>query len=353
MDHCAVMRNPFSTAVATARIPDGAVPLSASCRYSSSGSISSFDGSVVLLLYPGYCGGMVYRTATQTGQTTGYQVEVNFNVPARRITQTSILNDTAEEELLCNVSAPNQYRVVSEGLRMALINNSLDNDGWFEAVRFSSSENLEDFVIRGTSSNNAGDVVSIVPDAGRYENKFLEADPISNVRQFPDWSMNPSYISGKLRDIHKHTFMLHRLDSNEFRDIPNLSRFLTGNAGGTAYPIDNCLEGNWFVDKNVDCIAIRCRANVPSNGGSLQLHYHLVQHAEELYDPSSDLHRFMTKPPVSRRLTEATQTAIKRDIKPSVIRAPTAAVGISNTPYTRRRRVRRRFTRRKRTYRRR
>lgn len=351
--HCAVVRNPFSTAVTHAKLPDGAVSMSSSCRYSMSYDISDQSGFVDILLLPGFSAPIITRQAkavTGTPNTYGLRdVSIRgYTVPSRH---TAITLNTAGTLATVehNKSVPNQYRVVSQGLRISMINNSQDNDGWFEAIRINPSYTPSDFGITEEGTATSG---KIYPIPAVFENALLGIEGVSassSDNNRVDLSMNPSYIAGKLRDIHKHTFFLHRQENNDFIELPRISTLpITAVAAGPA-DSPTALNGTaayknitpsqttdcWWVDNHMDAILIRCRAQPITSGGStpgVRLHMHLVQHVEECYDEASDIFRFQTICPQNKRLLEATLEAMKRDIKPSIIRSPTMPVG--NTTYS-------------------
>lgn len=354
--HCAVVRNPFSTAVTHAKLPDGAVSMSSSCRYSMSYDISDQSGYVDILLLPGFNAPIVTRQAVGNSSTTAPRYELRtvsprgYTVPSRH---TTITYDSDSDPKLATIvhsaSTPNQYRVVSQGLRISMINNSQDNDGWFEAIRINPSYSTTDFGIIDPTTANIG---KIYPIPAVFENGICGIDGVSGTssdNNRVDLSMNPSYIAGKLRDIHKHTFFLHRNENNDFIEIPQRSTLpvarraqipTTGaDATNATRAYDQILASQttdcWWLDNHMDAILIRCRAQPATSVATapgLRLHLHVVQHVEECYDEASDIFRFQTICPQNKRLLEATLAAMKRDIKPSVIRSPTLPV--SSTSYS-------------------
>lgn len=102
--HCAVVRNPFSTAVTHAKLPDGAVSMSSSCRYSMSYDISDQSGYVDILLVPGFNAPIVTRQAAGSGQTTAplYALRTvstrGYNVPSRHTTIVFVLSNSIDRK---------------------------------------------------------------------------------------------------------------------------------------------------------------------------------------------------------------------------------------------------------------
>lgn len=345
--HCAVIRNPFSTAVAHAKIPDGSVALSTTCRYSISDTIVDSNGSLNILLSAGFYSGLTAQFSTGTSTVVENQQTFGYAVPSRSVTKTG---DVVAQGL----GVPNQYRVVSQGLRLSLINNSQDNDGWFEAIRVSPSNSYTDWGFSSAGSQTVPNPIVIAPAINRYEGNGAAN---SNIFTESNWAMNPTYIAGKARDLHKHNFVLHRQENNDFIEIPQectlLSVAATSEstiltvANGATIPFS---RGNnispWWVDKQMDSILIRIKSNVTgSNAGSIVFHAHMVQHVEECYDERSDLFRFMTKCPTNLSLYNATMAAMKSDVKPSFIRSPTMAVASPSYSSYKKKRVSKRIRR--------
>lgn len=347
--HCAVIRNPFSTAVANAKIPDGSVALSTSCRYSVSTTVSDVDGTIDLLLTGGLYSGLTVLTTPVASNNK----QNNFTFGTNSRTWTHV-RSAQENQITQGQGVPNQYRIVSQGLRISLINNSQDNDGWFEAIRCTPSNSYSDWGIAESVASPA-EPATIAPVLNRYEGNGLADSSLFDTTQ-TNWAMNPSYIAGKARDLSKHNFILHRQENNNFIEIPTVSTLTTEDpkAGIATSPRPFAATNDmtpWWVDKQMDSILIRIRANAATGGtnGNIVLHLHMVQHVEECYDERSDVFRFMSKSPVNLSLLNATMIAMKRDQKPSIIRSPTMAVASpSYSSYKKKRTTKRKVGRRKR-----
>lgn len=345
--HCAVIRNPFSTAVANAKIPDGSVALSTSCRYSVSTTVSDVDGSIDLLLTGGLYSGLTVLTSPAA--STNKQNNFTFGTNSRVFTNT---RSGEVNTITQSAGMPNQYRVVSQGLRISLINNSQDNDGWFEAIRCTPSNSNSDWGLVEAQGTPA-EPLTIAPVLNRYEGSGSVDSSLFNITQ-TNWAMNPSYIAGKARDLSKHNFILHRQENNNFIEIPQVCDLVTEApvASPTFSPRPFTAANDmspWWVDKQMDSILIRIRANAAgTTNGNIVLHLHMVQHVEECYDERSDVFRFMSKCPANLSLLNATMIAMKRDMKPSIIRSPTMAVASPTySSYKKKRVTRRKVTRRK------
>lgn len=334
-NHLAVVRNPFSTAVANCKLPDGATSLSTACRYSHSKHISSANGTIFIICTPNItCPISTFEGPIGTEGATIIE-HFNYSVDSRQMS-------LGAAGTSFSTSFPQQYRVTSQGLRLSLINNSSDNDGWFEAVRVNPSYDASDYVAVQTGTT-AG--TSRFHQIGQMENEMLL--PLAASTPLVDWSMHPSYIAGRLRDIAKHTFMLHREDESTYIDVSEAT-IVAATAEGAGIP-KSYTGTPWWVDTRMDTILIRLRANaVDTSTGSTQLsvHFHSVQHVEECYTPTSTFARFQTVCPLAKTALMATLGAMRRDMKPSMLRVATAPVTTRKRSGARTRRYYRRRTKR-------
>jgi len=336
--NCAVMRNPFSTAVATARIPDGSASLSSASRLSTSQRYTSTSETVTIALFPGFSTHLAVSGAGVGPGGTNLSsnfVAPSMNISSRFVTAAGTGNDLT---IVQNVNAPQKYRIAAQGMRISLIENTENNDGWFEAIRIPSAYDAKDFCTIPADGSNK--LISLMESNEVFGgNLGLYNGTLKN------WAMNPTYITGKLRDINRHTFMLHRENDHDFVDLGEQNSMIGSPTTG-AYAEERFVRsaGNktWWVDPNLDTVLVRCFSSTAGSATGQNLHIHTVQHVEEQFEPDSELARYMTKPPSNPALTTAVMNLIRRGIKPSIVRAPTGAVSVkfNNTPRTVRRRTR-------------
>jgi len=267
----AVMRNAFSTATASAKIPDGSVSHSITERAATASAVLSPAGRVTFILAPSLTTHIQYSTDSPPPNSTAV-----LNV-------TSVPNDnhtvaTDGDASVAGKGNIDQWRMVSAGLRLACINGSDTLNGWFEAIRVTSSYTVE------------ADTTGI-----------LEAGFESNILNSPNWANHPSYVTGRLRDIGKHTFYCQPTERYQFSKT-----------------------GACF-DKNYDIVLVRCYS-LASDQAAQQtgLHYHVIHNYELCYDANSSLSRFQTGCPVFLKGVEGTRRAMTKDVKASMIRAASA-----------------------------
>lgn len=257
----AVMRNAFSTATASAKIPDGVVSHSISERSATAGSLTSPAGKITIVLSPSL--------------TSHMQYSLESNVTSL----TNVVNTTHVLDGLENVSGNvDQWRLVSAGLRLTSINGSDTLNGWFEAVRVT------------------GCITQLNSDTGLFP-----ADFESNIINSPDWPNSPSYVTGRLRDLGKHTFYLQPVDKYEFRKTGEL------------------------MDYKYDVVLIRIHSLAsPAVEQQTAVHYHAVKNFELCYDAQNRLSRFQTGCPVYLKGVDNARKGLTRDPKASMIRAASA-----------------------------
>lgn len=261
----AVMRNAFSTASATAKIPDGSVSHSLTERLANAGAIASPQGRITILIGPQL--NVMFQYADTT-QVTALQTVFNRHSRDR-------------DNIIGNVGNIDQWRLVSTGLRLGCINGSETLNGWFEAVRMTSPD-------YGSGAN--------------FETGELPADVEGNILNETNWANHPSYVTGRLRDLSKHTFYLQPVkDTFDF------------------------VAGGLIDDRSWDFIAIRIHS-IPSGDDTLQtsIHYHVVKNFELCYDANSALARFQTTCPVYKKGVESVRRGLIRDPKATMIRQASA-----------------------------
>lgn len=160
-----------------------------------------------------------------------------------------------------------EFRIVSAGLKLSLVNNSDTNNGYWEAIRV-PNENI-DFV--GVKA----DLVSYCANA--------TANLIDQ----------PSYCTGKLKDIHKYVFQL-KPDGNN-HDVTRWT-------------------ANTDIDKSLDMILIKIvgRASAVAEDAVVDATHFIAHHVsnqEVTYAPTSTLHRFMTESTYDSRFDMATHAS--------------------------------------------
>lgn len=260
--HLAVVRNPFSVATANPVFPDGKANLSAGQRFQviQEFVLSTTAGQpLVFMLFPGLGNGLTVFFSNVTG-TVGlpYTKQIGWSMSGS--TDSAGVQSYTNAEQNATNGEISRWRVVSQGLRLSLTNNSDQNDGWWETIRFTLPNDPTLWCL----SNNLGDN-SLTTD---YRMNAAYTGVIeSNINgNFAD---NLSYRSGKLRDIHKTMYQLKPISTTrDFKKVqvqynfdPEVIIGDTGDAGGTVSGGVSIVGGDIvkdtsnttsFVDANFD-----------------------------------------------------------------------------------------------------
>lgn len=251
-DHLAVYHNAFSTATTNPKIPDGKSYHSCGIRLQAVKEFSNdATGTMEFLFFPGLNNGCHAQSVVATSFGEISMPYSNHAVIQNRIQEGS--------------SQIMKWRVVSQASRITLVNNSDENDGWWEAIRVQSSAN--DVNNNGFEFNDIGgnDIV------GGAQTSFPGIVP-----QATTLVEHPTYVTGKLRDIHRHIFdLMPQGSDHDFRELP----------------FDTMTPGQCLDTSNYDCIYVRIHGRAGSTTPT-RVMIHTVCNQEVLYDESSTLSRF-------------------------------------------------------------
>jgi hypothetical protein len=215
-----------------------------------------------------------------------------------------------------------KWRLVSSGLKLSCVNNAINNAGWYEATRITYPKDYKGwgmipcptgkYFSFGPPSTNAPQVTN--DDRIRFEQYYdntrlyiggpivfktttidsLGVNPRTGQVSPPfvgpgtDMVQNPTYTSGKLRDLHKIVFKLRPTsDEHDYKDVPDT---LNRAFGLLNYPWTKTgADGNncsALVDDSFDAIHIRIHG---ADGTRLLMH--VVSNTELVYDESSVIAR--------------------------------------------------------------
>jgi len=244
--------DPFDKGVSQPKLLDGKVPRSSGIRLRATGEITcNGAGSTYLALIPGVSNVICWRDNSDplVPESTPMPFQGHLDsVPDR-----------------ANVKGT---RTVGTALRLSLVNSADQNEGYWEAARVPTS--VLDFKFTETNPDPAGDG-SLPPETNTAVSMTLGALDLSNYQ---------TYITGKLRDIHRYQFKLNALDN----DI-NFSRILTE-------PPDV----SQFVSEQWDSVVIKIHGRVEVGAPSM-LMYDCISCQEVIYKENTALARLMTTSP--------------------------------------------------------
>lgn len=204
--------------------------------------------------------------------------------------------------------AVRQWRIVSQALKINVLNTADSNDGWFEAIRFAPNyseivtADLEDENLRHPSAQYAA--VGPVQDIDGLIDKSTIA--LSQV---------PTYQTGRLRDLNDLVFMSQRSDLS-CPWIGDLDRdFMLTNDDGSHV---KALLGQKFYDTNFDGIYIRIhgRKDPPSDANifcrGTRLLLEVASNHEIVFGQAHPFSRLMSKSTNKQSLVNSILTKIQK-----------------------------------------
>lgn len=245
----ALLTDPFSL-VSQPKLWDGKKHSSSGIRLRTTGELTlSQKGPTYLCIVPGHSTCLAWQTDP---------ADDHHNTPFRGHLATAV--DRANVKLA---------RIVSVGVRLTMINNSDQNEGYWEAARISVQPS--DFTIDPVSG------------ALRY-NATNPVDPtavgtgLAGTNPVPDIALSNhmTYQSGKLRDLETVQFKLNSVDDqHEFT------------------PVFEPPNADMFLDQSHDMILLKLHGR-QQNTGPTQLMYDAVCNQEVIYVEDTSLARLMT-----------------------------------------------------------
>lgn len=233
-----VFRNPFSVSTVSAKIPDGNVTLSSAQRFQLMSQVT----------IPGDAppsGNVAYVVLTAGFSTAAFVSKDSFSGNVVEGT-TDVLAQIKYSEQPLAPDMPAQiakWRVISTGVKFSQVNNSETNEGFWEAIRISST--ATDIGVVTAAEEIIDGTVNMVNHA--------------------------SYCNGKMRDIQKYFFQVkpdgisHNFNAND--DL---------------------------YDNAFDIVIIKLTGRA-STETQTQLIAHFVSNQEIVYVPGNTLHRFHTE----------------------------------------------------------
>lgn len=277
-----------SQATNDVKIPDGKVALSSGYRHQISTQIEDNNTSrITMIIYPGLTAGIATLHSVTEGPGDNGGVGNLLSGVTTHIRYTNGADLTPDGMYKTQGDAYSKWRVVSQGMKISLVNSEDTNDGWWEAVRVHVSK-------KQFPSGPAG--IRVTPDGIAPDNLATNGGETPVAQVFPfmlgeSMADNPTYVSGSLKSIHKETFTLAPA-SNEHTFLDQDPSLDNGGAG-TDRPQN---FANAF-DDSFDCIVLRIFGNPATAGANAvtRLHCHMIANHEYVYDWGSKLHNTMTR----------------------------------------------------------
>lgn len=299
----AIYTNPFSAVNGNSKIPDGKAIHSVGCRVRVSAQLHNSTVSIFppdtlhILMYPGLTQGMVVWGDDSDYGTRGFTAYA-YNDHSTFDFTNIWNNGNIAPGIAENNDNINRWRVVSQGLKLSLLNTDEENDGFWEAIRYTDGMKANEFGFY--SGDNLGQVQKCVfgPDHSMYSR--LASKSLAN---------SPTYCTGALKNIDKTVFELQpQTEDHDFRvvnrqyafDLDDLAS-ISGNNDYITMQNDtpqNQLVHQALIDDAYDCLYIRihCRPNNDqTNSNGSRILAHLISNQEVCYDEDQNEAKFMTR----------------------------------------------------------
>lgn len=298
----AIYRNPFSQSPGQPKIPDGKAIMSIGSKVQVSAQLlntSSGDDILHIFMYPGLTQGMVVFGDTGALATRGFTAYGFNDHMSYDVSGPYGLAGAGDDGNIESNDNINEWRTVSQGLKLSLLNTDEENDGWFECVRYKDALRANEFAFY--SGDNTAQQTQTVFGPDNTLGATLAAKNLVN---------SPTYVSGGLDEIDKFEFKLQaQTESHDFKRVPDRWRVehsidTVTSTGGNDYLN---LQGdtaqchsihNSLVDDSFDAVYIRihCRANTGAGASTgSKILAHLVCNQELVYDEDQNEHKFMTQ----------------------------------------------------------
>lgn len=235
-----LLLDPFSGALNQPKLLDGKFNRTAGVRFRQTGEITcSATGFTYIALIPGLSNILCWQIGT--GDVT---------TPIPFVNHIGTVADKA------NI---NRLRMVGAAVKLSMLNSADQNDGYWEAVRVPTQTREQSLAV-GTSS--------LV-----HYNMFQNAIAM-------DIANSPTYMRGKLRDIHRYMFKLNSSETDHNWGIVS-----------DAPVVEQVLDTDW------DTVIIRIKGRVDAATPSV-LSYEAISNQEVVYKENTALGRLMTPSPM-------------------------------------------------------
>lgn len=261
-----LLYNPFARTNTNPKISDGREFLSSGIRLQAVKELicGSDPNPTLIAVFPGLSNGI--WVITPGGGAAVQPISMPYN---NHCQGTGATQDPATKIA--------KWRMVSQGVRFQLLNNSDENEGWFEMIRYQ--------VYPGTSSG-----FQITPQNSIIELVGNAADAVPGYDAASTVNMceHPTYTTGKLRHLNRMVFKLYaNTGDHEFLNVEN-----------------TITDPKQMLDTSFDCLLFKIHGRTVNAGEPTaqptKLLCHIASNQEVVYDESSSLARYMT-PNATRR----------------------------------------------------
>lgn len=251
--------NPFSTVLKSPKILDGEIKNTAALKVRATGEIiCSTTANTNIILFPGLTNVICYCVIPTGAENDDPATIDKTNVVVNGTIFKNHLSTTNDRSVV------RVARLTGAGVRFFLTNSAEEDDGYWEAGRLTSHQNISDFFTKTDGSGNLGCGI----------HKVLATDF--------DLANNNTYQFGQLRDIHKYVFKLNSEDTeHKYSPVSGLNTFVDNTSNTALADLDQ-----W----DMVFIKIRGRRNISSPS---VLRFDSVANQELVYAENTPLARLM------------------------------------------------------------
>lgn len=304
-----VLYNPFTPYVSTPKVPDGREFLSAGVRLQVVKEIiCSQEKPSYIAVFPGLHSGVFFITPTADPATNLHKDPPYGLMPYARHGPITEMSGT-EVGIAANddgnavpgvVTAKRwdykpdgkiaKWRLVSQGVKMSLLNNSDENEGWYEMIRYQMYPNYGEggnFRLHLVGTDQAA--IGPFTTDGDATNILSTVPGIQNLES-TNFCEHPTYQSGKLRHLNRTIWkLMANTADHDFMTLPD-------NITTKSNPP--------LLDTTFDCMIFRINARMapPATPPAAQptiiptkLLIHVVSNQEIVYDESCTLSRYHSR----------------------------------------------------------
>lgn len=240
-----VYRYPFSTATSNPKVPDGKLTQSIGYRWQYSSVIEG--GNMLIVLHPIL---MTMGTAlpVTTGDLNPNKTTFHWNINAAGGNTAVFPGNLAA---ITYSGAIGRWRVVSQALKLKCVNSDDHNDGHWEAIRIPSTNNMM-----------VGPEIDLFVGSGKLSNRW-----INEVKMKQNWLLNPTYQSGKIKNLGQYEFRLSpQKEEHDLISMPKVVEFDIDNydVNGDqvlADGIDDTHLWRYLIDEQFDTILIKIQGS--------------------------------------------------------------------------------------------
>jgi hypothetical protein len=287
-----VMKHPFSNATEHPKIPDGGCTHSLSRRMQNVDEIQNGASAYMyVVLHPSLgIGCSVY--GTNSANTWDY-----FGFPNHDVGFDCSSCSTDGRRGIVNQSGISKWRIISQGLRLQLINAEEKNDGWWEAMRISNPNDP----FNHWALNQTNNTRNVNTETGLcIKNNGTFAQYLDDIT----WADGKGYTTGLLKDLHKTEFKLNpcsdeipliELQQNYAVDAgaAPVGSFDIADGQGQFVRTDGDTKAMYdaLMDNNHDMVVLKLHCNTVEKSRFV---LNVIANQEYCFHPDSTLAHFMT-----------------------------------------------------------